>query len=70
LIAIVFFGLSSFFYSYSVQRFDVSLDLFLSSYPYQTYAFGLVFFGSILMLVATLSFTRYNKNLRRKSNEI
>jgi hypothetical protein len=70
LLAIVFFGLSAFFYSYSLERFDGSLGLGLSSYPYRFYAIALVGFGSVLMLTATVSFSRHSKNLRRKSYQI
>lgn len=70
LLAIAFFGLSTFFYSYSLERFDGSLGLGLSSYPYRFYAIALVGFGSVLMLTATVSFSRHSKNLRRKSYQI
>jgi hypothetical protein len=70
LIAIALFSLSAFFYSYNLIGDVVSLDVSLSSYPYRIYALGLVGFGSALMLTASISFSKRNKNLRSKSYQI
>ncbi len=70
LIAITLFGLSAFFYSYNLVGSDVSLGVGLNSYPYRVYALTLVGLGSVLMLTASLSFSRHIKNLRSKSYQI
>ena len=70
LAAITLFGLSAFFYSYRLIESDVSLELGLNSYPYRVYALTLVGIGSVLMLTASVSFSRHIKNLRSKSYQI
>ena len=70
LAAIALFGLSAFFYSYRLLESDVSLGVGLNSYPYRIYAITLVGLGSVLMLTASVSFSRHIKNLRGKSYQI
>lgn len=70
LIAIALFGLSAIFYSYSIGDNAVSFGSSLNIYPYSGYAFALVGFGSVSMLIASFSFSRRNKNLRDKSYKI
>ena len=70
LIAITLFGLSAFFYSYNLVELNVSLGVGLNSYPYRVYALTLVGLGSVLMLTASVSFSRHIKNLKNKSYQI
>jgi hypothetical protein len=55
LVAIVLFAVSTFFYSYQGQTF--SFD-----YPYRSYAFSFVGFGSVLMVTASISYSKRSKN--------
>jgi hypothetical protein len=57
--AIVLFTISTFCYSYVTGNVELSLAL---SHPYRVYAFPIVSFGSVLMVVATFLYTRKNKN--------
>jgi hypothetical protein len=53
LIAIVLFALSAFFYSYEgIALFD---------YPYRPYAISFVGFGSVLMVTASISYSKRSK---------
>ncbi len=70
LIAITLFGLSAFFYSYTLVESTISLGVGLNSYPYRVYALTLVGLGSVLMLTASVSFSRHIKNLKNKSYQI
>jgi len=70
LIAITLFGFSAFFYSYNLVGMEVSLGVGLNNYPYRVYALTLVGLGSVLMLTASVSFSRHIKNLRSKSYQI
>jgi hypothetical protein len=55
LVAIVLFAVSAFFYSYEglTSGFD---------YPYRGYAISFVGFGSVLMVTATISYSKRSKN--------
>jgi hypothetical protein len=55
LIAIVLFAVSAFFYSYQGQTF--SFD-----YPYRGYALSFVGFGSVLMVTASVSYSKRSKH--------
>ncbi|MGF3522420.1 MAG: hypothetical protein ACQXXJ_04915 [Candidatus Bathyarchaeia archaeon] len=57
LIAITLFTVSTFCYSY-VTNSGVQAAL---SYPYRAYAFPIVSFGSVLMIIATFSYTKKSK---------
>jgi hypothetical protein len=70
IIAITLFSVSAFFYSYYLVEDTVSFGISLSSYPYRTYALGLVGVASFLMLTASISFSKRSKNLRRKTYQI
>lgn len=70
LIAITLFGFSAFFYSYNLVESNVSLGVGLNSYPYRVYALTLVGLGSILMVTASVSFSRHIKNLKNKTYQI
>jgi hypothetical protein len=59
LMAIVLFVVSAFFYSHQ--------SVSLSSYPYRGYAVTFVGFGSALMLVASISYSKRSKNLGNSS---
>jgi hypothetical protein len=54
LMAIVLFVVSTFFYSYE--------GLALFDYPYRPYAIPFVGFGSVLMVTATISYSKRSKN--------
>ena len=69
LIAITLFGFSAFFYSYNQLGLEVSSSVGLN-YSYRVYALTLVGLGSVLMLTASVSFSRHIKNLRNKSYQI
>lgn len=59
LTSIVLFTVSTFCYSYVTGNVGLALAL---SYPYRVYAFPIVSFGSVLMVVATFSYSRKSKN--------
>ena len=65
LLAIVLFVASAFFYSYqsSTETFSLSSELGSFTYPYRAIAISFVGFGSILMLVASISYSKRSKNL-------
>ncbi len=52
---------SAFFYSY--QTGNTSLMLNWSAYPYQGYSLALMAFGSVLTLVAFVSYSKRGKNI-------
>jgi hypothetical protein len=54
LVAIVLFVVSAFFYSYK--------GLALFDYPYRGYAISFVGFGSVLMVTASISYSKRSKN--------
>jgi hypothetical protein len=62
LMAIVLFAVSAFFYSHQSVSEGLSLAS-LSSYPYRGYAVTFVGFGSALMLVASISYSKRSKIL-------
>ena len=53
LVAIVLFVVSAFFYSYEVLALE---------YPYRGYAISFVGFGSVLMVAASISYSKRSKN--------
>jgi hypothetical protein len=55
LVAIVLFAASAFFYSY--EGLALSFD-----YPYRGYAISFVGFGSVLMVAASISYSKRSKN--------
>lgn len=61
LMAITLFGVSAFFYSY--QTASESLTFSASSYPYRLIAVSFVGFGSVLMLAASISYSKRSKSL-------
>jgi len=60
--AITLFMVSAFFFSY--QSGSLSY-LNLASYPYRGYALAFVGFGSLLMVTASLSYTKRSKTSLR-----
>jgi hypothetical protein len=54
-IAIVLFAVSAFFYSY--EGLALGFD-----YPYRLQAFSFVGFGSVLMVTASISYSKRSKN--------
>jgi hypothetical protein len=63
LMAIMLFAVSAFFYSHQSMSEELSFSASLSSYPYRGYAVTFVGFGSALMLVASISYSKRSKNL-------
>ena len=63
LMAIVLFAVSAFFYSYQSVSEGLSVSVSLSSSPYRVYAVTFVGFGSVLMLVASISYSKRSKHL-------
>jgi hypothetical protein len=55
LVAIVLFVVSAFFYSYEGQALGFD-------YPYRGYAISFVGFGSVLMIAASISYSKRSKN--------
>jgi len=60
LLAIVLFAVSAFFYSYEVV--DGGWAFALAAYPYRGYAISFVGFGSVLMVAASISYSKRSKN--------
>ena len=58
--AITLFMVSAFFFSYPGGNAGY---LNLASYPYRGYALAFVGFGSLLMVTASLSYTKRSKNI-------
>jgi len=65
--AIALFVVSVFFYSYQPTSEGLYLSASLGSYPYRVYAIMFVGFGSVLMLAASVSYSKRNKNLGHKT---
>jgi hypothetical protein len=61
LAAIALFVISTYCYSYATGNGSVALSL-SSSFPYRGYAVPFVSFGSVLMGVASLSYSKRSKN--------
>jgi len=59
--AIALFVLSAFFYSYPGVSEGIVFSVGSSSYPYRVYALTFVGFGSILMLTASVSYSKRSK---------
>jgi hypothetical protein len=59
-LAITLFVMSTFFFSYQNGS---TTYLSLASYPYRGYALVFVGFGSVLMVTASLSYTKRSKNM-------
>jgi len=59
-LAITLFMVSAFFFSYQSGS---ATYLYLASYPYRTYALAFVGFGSLLMVTASISYSKRSKNI-------
>lgn len=72
LLAIVLFVVSAFFYSYpaTTETRSLSSDLGSFTYPYRAYAISFVGFGSVLMLVASISYSKRSKNLGHTGHRV
>ncbi len=62
LVALVLFVMSAFFYSYQAVSEGLTFGASLGSYPYRGYALTFVGFGSALMFVASISYSKRSKN--------
>jgi len=60
-LALSLFVVSAFFYSYQTGSTNVMLNW--GSYPYQGYSLALVAFGSVLTLVAFVSYSKRGKSI-------
>jgi hypothetical protein len=67
-LAIVLFAVSAFFYSYEAA--SEGLTFSVGSHPYRPVALTFVGFGSVLMLAASVSYSKRSKNLGHKSYRI
>lgn len=72
LLAIVLFVVSAFFYSYpaTTETRSLSSELGSFTYPYRAYAISFVGFGSVLMLVASISYSKRSKNLGHTGHRV
>ena len=68
LMAIALFALSAFFYSYQPSGESLTYSLAASSFPYRIEALMFVGFGSVLMLTASISYSKRSKNFVNNSN--
>ena len=59
---IALFAVSTFCYSYQAVSEGLVFSASLSSYPYREYALTFVGFGSVLTLVASVSYSKRSKN--------
>ena len=69
LMAIVLFALSAFFYSYHAASEGLTFSVG-SSYPYRVHALTFVGFGSVLMLTASISYSKRSKNFGNSSRRV
>jgi hypothetical protein len=69
LMAIVLFAVSAFFYSYQTASESLSFSASLD-YPYRVYAITFVGFGSVLMLAASVSYSKRSKNFGNNSRRV
>ena len=60
-LALLLFVTSVFFYSYQTGGSNFSLNW--AAYPYQGYALALVTFGSVLTVIASVSYSKRGKNM-------
>ena len=58
-LALILFAVSAFFYSYQTGGKLANW----ASYPYQGYALAFVSFGSVLMVTASVSYSKRGKNM-------
>ncbi len=61
LAAIILFAVSAFFYSYQQVSETLSFSAALSNYPYRAYGLMFVGFGSVLTVVASISYSKRSK---------
>jgi hypothetical protein len=59
--AILLFVIGAFFYSYQISGATFAQSL--ASYPYQSYGLAFAGFGSILMVTASVSYSKRSKNI-------
>lgn len=69
-LAITLFALSAFFYSYNPSGESLALSFDASSYPYRIQALTFVGFGSVLMLTASISYSKRSKNFGNNSRTV
>ena len=69
-VAIALFALSAFFYSYKLSNESLILSFDASSYPYRIPALTFVGFGSLLMLTASISYSKRSKNFGNSNRKV
>jgi hypothetical protein len=70
LMAIAMFVLSAFFYSYQTSSEVLAFSVASSSYPYRVLALTFVGFGSVLMLTASISYSKRSKSFGNSSRRV
>jgi len=70
LAAIALFVLSAFFYSYQAVSEGITFSVASSSYPYRVYALTFLGFGSVLMLTASISYSKRSKNFGNSNRQV
>jgi uncharacterized RDD family membrane protein YckC len=70
LVAIALFAVSTFFYTYEATSKGFTFSAEAASYPYRLLAVSFVGFGSILMLAASISYSKRSKNLGHKNYRV
>jgi hypothetical protein len=68
--AIALFALSVFFYSYQPSSESLAFTFDSGSYPYRMQALTFVGFGSVLLLTASISYSKRSKNFGSNSRRI
>ena len=68
--AITLFAVSAFFYSYQQVSEGVSLNAVLVNYPYRAFGIMFVGFGSVLTVVASISYSKRSKNLEHNNYRV
>lgn len=69
LAAIVLFGLSAFLYSYQPASENLTFSV-AAGFPYRVQALMFVGFGSVLMLTASISYSKRSKNFVNSSRRV
>ncbi|MGB9841845.1 MAG: hypothetical protein ACPLKZ_03875 [Candidatus Bathyarchaeales archaeon] len=69
-LALVLFGVSSFLYSYQVSSEELTVSAVLGSYPYRSYALTFLGFGSLLTIVASVSYSKRSRNLEHQARRV
>ncbi|MCX8153820.1 MAG: hypothetical protein N3E52_05240 [Candidatus Bathyarchaeota archaeon] len=69
-LALVLFGVSAFLYSYQSSNSELAASAALATYPYRSYALTFVGFGSLLTLIASVSFSKRSRNIEHRHRQV